>query len=452
MGGLSGGLMVGNISLGIGEEWLPDFDGELTIRREFPATLPEEPRLRHTYIMAGTGSGKSELMKLLIHHEMSEKRAVVVIDAHSDLCEQIARWPEFADSGRVVYVTPDLASDRMPVINPLEVPKGATPALKELMAERLGMTVGEICSGLGSEAMSVRMEIIVTTAMRVLLELEAPTFIDLRRLMADETPADLMKIGLSHHSEEVRDIFREEWNSSDYRAAKASIRSRLRRLLVQSNFRAMTCGRSTVPFYDLAESGHTMLFSLGAAGGTSAAALGKLVVCMATIVGARRLTMPEHQRKQVHLFMDECQNFVGSSTITVLEELRKFRILLTLANQSIERLPNDVQTGILSNAGVVVMGDGSAPGAMIRKLRTTQDMAQTLAPRKFLVRWGNKPTFMLYPRSDLATRKDAVTGLDWLEFKARQRRKYYAPVNTAPPPAADAGEWDTVEEFGLDLD
>ena len=183
LGGLRGGLMGDAINLGTGVEWLPDEEGELTIRSEFPATMPEEPRWRHTYIMAGTGSGKSELMKLLIHHEMTANRAVVVIDAHSDLCEQIARWPEFEESGRVVYVTPTLADDRMPVINPLQVPKRADDRTKEVMAARLAMTIGEICSGKGGEDMSVRMELVANAALRVLLDMDTPTFIDLRNML-----------------------------------------------------------------------------------------------------------------------------------------------------------------------------------------------------------------------------------------------------------------------------
>lgn len=443
--------MVASIKLGTGETWLLDEDGGATIRSEFPVILPEAPRLRHSYIMAGTGSGKSELLKLLIHHEMSAGRGVVVIDAHSDLCEQIARWPEFASSGRVAYITPNLDAERTAVLNPFEIPKGLPNAVKDMIAERLGATVGEICSGLGSETLTTRMETAVTTAVRVILEMEHPSFAELRRALSDETPPDIMALGLSHWNPEVRSLFAEEWNTRDYKQAKAGIRSRLRRLLSQYTFRNMTCGRSTVPFYELAESGHTMLFSLGGSGGTTAAALGKLVVCMTTIVAFMRFSVPEQQRKQLHVFMDECQNFVGPSTVTALEELRKFRVFLTMANQSIDRLPDAVQTGILSNVGALVMGDGSTPTAMLKKLRTTLDMAQTLEPRKFLVRWGNQPTFMLYPRSDLAQRQDALTGTDWLMVKARQRRRYYAPI-VDELPAEIAAEWQDAEEVNLAFD
>lgn len=445
---------MGDISLGIGGNWSLDEDGDLTIETRFPAIVPEAPRLRHTYMMAGTGSGKSELMKLLIHHEMTQQRAVIVIDAHSDLCEQIARWPEFLGNDRVVYISPHIDVKRTAVFNPFEIPKGLPISVKDLIAETLGAATAEVCSGIGAEVMSFRMETVITTAVRVVLELKNPSFIELRRALADDTPADIMKIGSSHWSSEVRDIFHSEWNSTDYRAAKASVRGRLRRLLSMYAFRNMTCGKSTVPFYELAENGGVMLFSLGGAGTRAAKSLGKLVVCMSTIVGLLRFSIPEEQRKQLHLFMDECQNFVGTSTVTVLEELRKFRVLLTMANQNIERLPEIVQQGILSNAGVNIMGDGSMPTAMLKRLRTPLEMAQKLEERKFLVRWGSKPTFMLYPRTDLAKRHEIISKLDWLELKASQRQKYYVPIVDEPIPD-DGGEldgWQDVAEVNLDLD
>jgi hypothetical protein len=343
----------------------------------------------------------------------------------------------------------------MPIVNPLDIPPGADDRTKEVIAERLAMTIGEICSGKGGDDMSVRMELVANAALRVLLDMEAPTLLDLRNLLHDEAPPDLLQKGRQHRSEGVRDIFRREWQAPDFRASKNAMRQRLNRLLMQSDFRHMTCGRSTVPFYQLAESGHVMLFSLGTSGKETARSLGKLLVCLTTIVGELRKPIPEANRKPLHVFIDECQNFVGPSTLTILEELRKFRVYLTLANQNIERLPGNVQTGVLSNAGVVMMGDGDIVPAMLRKLRTDVEAAQALRPHRFLTRWGSRQTFELRVRSDLVDRKDALTGTDWLAVKARQRRKFYAPPareTETPAPEAVASEWDTVEEFSRDID
>lgn len=448
------GQRVVHLSLGTREEWLPDDWGHLTVQRNSSARMPEEPRFRHSYIMAGTGSGKTELLKLLIHHEMSQRRAVVVIDAHSDLCEQIARWPECADSGRVVYITPTLDPDRTVVVNPFEVPKGLSYTAKDMIAKRLGATVGEICSGTGSEDMSFRMKTIVSSAVRVILELDAPSFIDLRRAMAEETPADIMKIGLTHWSPEVRDLFQTDWNATDYKAAKSSIRARLRELLTQFTFRNMTCGRSTVPFYTMLESGYTLLFSLGGSDNDTAGAIGKLLVCMSTIAAFLRSDIPEHQRKPVHLFMDECQNFVGTSTITALEQLRKFAFFLTMANQSIEALPDAIQNRILTNVGVAIAGGkGLIPNSMLKNLSAPPDIVKKVRKQVFLTRWGDDPPYLLHPSSHLYNRPDALNGLDWLEFKAEQRKKYYVPINLEP--AADdheGSEWERAEEVKIALD
>jgi hypothetical protein len=67
--------------------------------------LDEEVRKEHTSIVAGTGAGKSELMKALAYHDVRRgKSAVVIIDPHGTMAAEIARWPEVAKSGRLVWL------------------------------------------------------------------------------------------------------------------------------------------------------------------------------------------------------------------------------------------------------------------------------------------------------------------------------------------------------------
>ena len=66
------------------------------LREIVPVHVPSDDRRRHTYITGGSGAGKSELLKLLIESSMHdvEESAVVVLDPHGDLVEQVAHWPE----------------------------------------------------------------------------------------------------------------------------------------------------------------------------------------------------------------------------------------------------------------------------------------------------------------------------------------------------------------------
>src|SRR5512132_1552281 len=84
--------------------------------------MPERDRQRHTYVLGKSGSGKSELLKLLVYGYLRKpgSATVVVIDPHGDLAEEIARFKEHRSSDRLIYIDPylDGSGGRMPTINP----------------------------------------------------------------------------------------------------------------------------------------------------------------------------------------------------------------------------------------------------------------------------------------------------------------------------------------------
>ena len=87
--------------------------------------MPERDRQRHTYVLGKSGSGKSELLKLLVYGYLRKpgSATVVVIDPHGDLAEEIARFKEHRKSDRLIYIDPylDGIGGRMPTINPFEL-------------------------------------------------------------------------------------------------------------------------------------------------------------------------------------------------------------------------------------------------------------------------------------------------------------------------------------------
>ena len=74
--------------------------------------MPERDRQRHTYVLGKSGSGKSELLKLLVYGYLRKpgSATVVVIDPHGDLAEEIARFKEHRKSDRLIYIDPYLGS------------------------------------------------------------------------------------------------------------------------------------------------------------------------------------------------------------------------------------------------------------------------------------------------------------------------------------------------------
>jgi hypothetical protein len=426
--------------------YLCDLDTALGnyITQTVPVPLPADELKRHSYIVGAAGAGKSELLKILIHEHVADgNAAVVVVDAHSDLCEQIARWPTVAVDDRLVFISPVLFGDMVPCINPLSPPAGADDRTREKIANRLAEVIGDICRGEGGGS-TVRMVSLAKAALRVLLDRPGSTLQDFHQMLAEDPPLGLIEAGKKHHDEVVRWFFLNDWLGADYKAAKAAMRARLLQLLLHKDFRDMTCAPSTVPLYELVDAGKVILFSLGQAGSDSARVVGMLVVSLLAAMGDVRKETGREDRRPVHIVLDECHNFVGPATRTILTELRKYGMHLTLANQYVKQLPMDDRDAVLSNSQVKILGRSDYAPAMLAAMGCDNDegrfLARSLSGGVFLVKWGPGEAFMMRARSDYADDANQITKSQWIALKADQRVFYRQPHEEAPALPSPGGK------------
>jgi hypothetical protein len=67
-----------------------------------------------------------------------------------------------------------------------------------------------------------------------------------------------------------------------------------------------------------------------------------------------RANIPEKDRVDFYLYVDEFQNFATDSFATILSEARKYRLNLTMANQYIAQMPEEVRDAVFGNVGSVI--------------------------------------------------------------------------------------------------
>lgn len=407
---------------------------------EFKPPLPAADRKRGTYILASAGSGKSELLKLLIHHHVTEGNdAVVVVDPRSDFSNQVARWPELARGGRLVFVRPSEFEGMAATMNPLEPPKGADDRAKEKIANRLGQVLNEMTRG-EQGGLTVRMESLSKACVRLLLDVQGATLWDLYHLLGDEPPPELVKRGKKHPDEGVRVFFNGDFAAKDYNASKVALRGRLYNLLNIREFRNMTCGPSTIQLGELVDAGKVLVFSLGGAGEIAAQALGKLVVGLLTALGDVREQQQRTDRRPVHIFLDECYYFTGAGTKKILAELRQFGLHLTMAHQYLTQLDVDQRDAVLSNTEIKLLGKADYAPRMVEVMGVNDEegrnLARNLQPRQFLVRWGPRAAFLMTTDSRLAGESHCVSPQEWLALRERQKA-FYRAVDTKALPAPD---------------
>ena len=91
--------------------------------------------------------------------------------------------------------------------------------------------------------------------------------------------------------------------------------------------------------------------SKGRIGEDASNLLGSLLVASLQLAAMGRADIPEEQRRDCFLYVDEFQNFATDSFATILSEARKYRLSLTIANQYLEQIEENVLAAVFGNVG-----------------------------------------------------------------------------------------------------
>ncbi len=108
---------------------------------------------------------------------------------------------------------------------------------------------------------------------------------------------------------------------------------------------------------DVLDTGKVLLCNLskGKLGDDASNLLGSLLVASVQLAAMSRADQPEHERVPAYLFADEFQNFLTSETVpTLLSEMRKYRLALTIAHQHLGQLDQATADAVFGNAGTLV--------------------------------------------------------------------------------------------------
>jgi hypothetical protein len=72
------------------------------------------------------------------------------------------------------------------------------------------------------------------------------------------------------------------------------------------------------------------------------------------LTAMQRVQIPEEERKDFYLYVDEFQNFATQSFIKILSEARKYHLNLVMANQYIGQVDEEIQKAIFGNVGTLL--------------------------------------------------------------------------------------------------
>ena len=99
--------------------------------------------------------------------------------------------------------------------------------------------------------------------------------------------------------------------------------------------------------------------SKGRIGEDASALLGAMIITKIQLAAMSRVDIPEDQRRDFYLYVDEFQNFATESFANILSEARKYHLCLTIGHQYIGQLEiggnTVVRDAIFGNVGTLIV-------------------------------------------------------------------------------------------------
>lgn len=330
--------------------------------------LTKEEREKHMYIIGATGAGKSTMITAMADKDITDGRGVCVIDPHGDLAQSLIGSVPESRKGDFIYINPyDI---KYPVgLNLLEL----TPDLDadELLQEKELITesVVSLFRKIFSEALSGhahRLEYILRNTIQTALTLDEPTIFTVYELLTN--PVFQKQAVSSLQDENLKNFWKYEFGKAgDYQKVKmiGPVTSRIGRFLFSpSAKRILEQKRSTIDFDDILDSGKILICNLakGNIGEDNTEVMGIMILTKIQLAALRRARTQQKDRKPFYLYVDEFQTFATPSFVQMLSEARKYKIYLTIAEQSTSQ-QNDrsLVNVILANVGTVVSFKSANP-------------------------------------------------------------------------------------------
>src|SRR3989338_10302204 len=288
-------------------------------------------RRQHMYVIGQTGTGKSTLLKNMALQDIKNGHGICIVDPHGEFVEGVLEKIPSERIKDVVYF--NQADSDYPIgFNVLEVP-GPDPEYKNLAASSL---MG-IFTKIWANVWSARMEYILNNAILALLDTPGTTLMGVMRLLVDKEYRK--KIIENVKDPMVRAFWVGEYEQYDPKfrnEAIAPIQNKVGQFLSNAMIRNIVGqAKSTINLRDIMDNRKILLVNLskGRIGEDNSALLGAMIITKIQLAAMERVRVPEEERVDFYLYVDEFQNFATDSFAGILSEARKYRLNLIIAHQ-----------------------------------------------------------------------------------------------------------------------
>jgi hypothetical protein len=321
-----------------------------------PIRLALGDRQRHMYVVGQTGTGKSTFLENLALQDMLNGNGFAFVDPHGDVVDKLLAMVPKERTEDLIYFSP-AEMDYPMGLNLFEF---NTPDQKDFLIQEALNMLYKLYDPQHQGIMGPRYEhLFRNAALTIMADPEGGTFVDIPKLFRDskfvqqklQHVKDLNVIEFwqkempaSQRSNEFGEVV--SWFVSKFGAFLSN--EMMRNIIGQT--------KSAFDLRDIMDNRKILLVNLskGRTGELNSKLLGMIFVMKFQAAAMSRSTIPENDRVDFSLYVDEFQNFSTDSFATIMSEARKYHLNLIVANQFTTQLTPEIRDAVFGNMGTIV--------------------------------------------------------------------------------------------------
>jgi energy-coupling factor transporter ATP-binding protein EcfA2 len=313
-------------------------------------SLQHADRHQHVYIVGKSGTGKSTLVRNMVIQDIEAGQGVGIIDPHGDLALDLLDHIPPSRTRDVIYFNP---ADRNHPVG-FNLLRTVPPDRRHLVASGL---VGAFKNVWG-DSWGPRLEYILYGCIAALASVENATLLGAQRMLTDERYRRWVLRQVDDPM--VRSFWEVEIAGYDKRLlseAVAPLQNKIGQLVMSPILRNILGQvRSRIDLRFVMDNRRIFIANLskGHLGEDKANLLGSMLVTAFQLAAMGRADVPEHDRTDWFLYVDEFQSFATDAFASILSEARKYRLSLTLSHQYTSQLEQPIRDAVFGNVGTMV--------------------------------------------------------------------------------------------------
>jgi len=316
--------------------------------------IKAKDRTKHIYVIGKTGMGKSTLLENMAIQDLQNGEGMAFIDPHGKTAELLLNYVPPERLNDVVYFAP------FDIEHPISfnVMEDVGPDKRHLVVSGLMSAFKKL---FGEESFSDRMQYILQNTILALLEYPGATMLGINRMLTDKAYRNKVVANVKDAS--VKAYWTQEFAAYTERfAAEATpaIQNKIGQFTSNPLIRNIIGQpKSSFDFRKIMDEKKIFIINLskGRVGEANANLLGSMLITKIYLAAMSRADVQEKQLRNLpnfYLYVDEFQSFANESFADILSEARKYKLNLTIANQYIDQMAEEVRSAVFGNVGTMI--------------------------------------------------------------------------------------------------